>query len=257
MVEIPDNESPDTSVSEYCATCPKIYAALYYERHSQHSNFSDEDHAFKYTANTFMTKVVENSYIGYDFKFEYTSADVLIKQKFNDEASLAAAWDAINNRAVAGEMKVACVAIFSHHEGAAQSYIAGWNPTPATDDANDPYDSRNMSGAEVGALQKLPWIEGKGLMFLMNCNGDEGRGSVASAFHSGQGAKVYYSKAYSYFSNSHTEYNRSYRLATGTASTSNVGDLYLLAFARGSHNEDDPDVTNHGSGLRVAEGVYG
>lgn len=77
--------------------------------------------------------------------------------------------------------------------------------------------------------------------------------SISSA----PGGQDYYSKAYSYFSNDYASFNRSWRLALGTASASNVGDLYLLAIARGSENRDDPDITDFGSDARVWEGVLG
>jgi len=148
------------------------------------------------------------------------------------------------------------MAIFTHHGGAGQSHIGGWRPGAVTEDDGDLQDEWNISGKEISGLDKLHWLEGKSFIFMANCNGDEGTGSVAEAMHTKQSVKVYYSRAYSYFSNDYLEFDRSMRLKLGIASASNVGDLYLLAFERGSHNENDPDVMNFGSGVRVWEGIY-
>lgn len=257
MINLPENNAHHRTVGTYYTKCPKIYAALYYERHPSHRHISEEDHAFEYAANTFLEKIEENSYAGYDLDFEYQPIDKKIKIRFNDEASLISAWNRIYALTDNGNIKVACIAIFSHHSGGnGQSYIGGWRPGETTEDNGDPHDEWNLSGKEIRHLQTLSWIPQKSFIFLANCNGDTGSDNIALSFHKKHSVTVYHSKAYSYFSNSYNKYDKSWRLALGNADKLNIGDLYLLAFARGSHNSNDPDIENYGSGLRVWEGVY-
>lgn len=241
MTELPQNSGSHSSASGFCATCPKIYAAICYVRHESHPSYSQEDFAFKKAGQTFLRKMKENSYAGYDMELEYSSSDRTVIYTFYDESSFRSAWQRLLN--LSTSYKVYGVAIFAHHGVDDHGKSALYGGSPATG------DSLKIHGSEVAELPKLNWISGKSFIFLAACNLDQGSDNVAARFHSSQGVRVYSSRAYAYFSEGYRFYDRK---------EEDDDDIYLLAFVRGVNLVDREswlDYRNPLPGMRIWEQI--
>lgn len=110
-------------------------------------------------------------------------------------------------------------------------------------------DNRVIEGNEIKELKKLNWIKEKSFIFLAACNLDDGKDSVAEAFHTSQGVQVFSSRAYAYFSEGYLFYNRK---------EEDDDNIYLLAFVHGQNFLDADswlDITNPLPGMRIWEEI--
>lgn len=253
-VTLPPNPLMHIPAPSYILSCPKIYAAICYNRHAEHPNFEqDPETTFSRAGETFLDKCRSNFYAGYDLNISYRAHDISINRAFSTKQQFFEIWEEINSLIGTSACKVAAVGMFLHHTNSGA--IAARSPQNG---------GETISASDVSDLElDFPWEE-NGFLFQAGCNSDT-LGSdginIAKAFHSKFDIRVYYSVAFSYFSNDYMSYNRI---------TPSDMSVYLLAFKRRRNFADRdsyiwnrlPFVSDNGEwkigpGRRIREGVLG